>query len=504
MFNNLTDRFQQAFRNLTGRGRLTENNITDAMAEIRTALLEADVNYNVVKKFIADVREECLGEAVMKSVTPGQQVVKIVNDKLVELLGENSAPLNLSGKPTVIMLCGLHGSGKTTTTAKLALYLRDKLKQRVMLAACDLYRPAAIDQLEVLAKELNVPVYIDRESKDVTRISQAALDQARATNMEVLILDTAGRLQIDEDLVQELVNIKNKVKPQEILLVGDSALGQEAVSVAEHFDHALGITGIILTKMDGDARGGAALSMHQVTGKPIKFVTVGERPVDLEQFHPDRMASRILGMGDVVSLVEKATEQFNTDEAEKLEERLKKNTFGFDDFLSQIAKIRKMGGLMSLLRFLPGMQNLPMNDMISDEAFNRIEGIINSMTKKERRTPEIITPSRRNRIAKGSGVNEAEVSKLLKNFSMMRQMMAKLGNSGMPSLGNMFGGMPSDMSGLGGLGGGMGGMGGFGGMPGMRMPGMGGAPQIKTASQREKNAAQKKKEKQARKKARRR
>ncbi len=500
MFNNLTDRFQQAFRNLTGRGKLTESNITDAMAEIRTALLEADVNYNVVKKFIADVRQECLGEAVMKSVTPGQQVVKIVNDKLVELLGENSAPLNLTGRPTVIMLCGLHGSGKTTTTAKLALYLRDKLNQRVMLAACDLYRPAAIDQLEVLAKDLNVPVYIDRETKDVTKISQAAFDQARATNMEVLILDTAGRLQIDEDLVQELVNIKNKVKPQEILLVGDSALGQEAVSVAEHFDHALGITGIILTKMDGDARGGAALSMHQVTGKPIKFVTVGERPVDLEQFHPDRMASRILGMGDVVSLVEKATEQFNADEAEKLEERLKKNTFGFDDFLSQISKIRKMGGLMSLLRFLPGMSDLPMNDMVSDEAFNRIEGIINSMTKKERRTPEIITPSRRNRIAKGSGVPEGEVAKLLKQFSMMRQMMAKLGNSGMPSLGNMFGGGMPSMPSMGG----MPGMGGMGGMPGMRMPGMGGAPAVKTASQREKNAAQKKKEKQARKKARRR
>ena len=374
-----------------------------------------------------------------------------------------------------------------------------------MLAACDLYRPAAIDQLEVLANELNVPVYIDRESKDVTKISQAAVEKARSENMDVLILDTAGRLQIDETLVQELVNIKKQVKPQEILLVGDSALGQEAVSVAEHFDHALGITGIILTKLDGDARGGAALSMHQVTGKPIKFVTIGERPMDLEKFHPDRMASRILGMGDVVSFVEKATEQFNVEETEKLEERLKKNNFGFDDFLDHISKIRKMGGFMSLLRFLPGMQNLPMNDMVSDEAIKRIEGIINSMTPKERRNPDIITPSRRRRVANGSGVPETEVTKLLKNFSMMRQVISKMGNSGMPDIGNMFGGM----GGLGGMGsmGSMGGLGGLGGMGGggMRMPGSmgGGFHAPKTASQREKNALQKKKEKQARKKARR-
>ena len=488
MFNNLTDRFQQTFRNLTGRGRLTESNITDAMAEIRTALLDADVNYAVVKKFIADVRTECLGETVMKSVTPGQQVVKIVNDKLVALLGENAAPLDLKGAPAVIMLCGLHGAGKTTTAAKLALHLRDKLKKRVMLAACDLQRPAAIDQLEILANELGIPVFTERLSKNVPQVAEAALMKARVENADVLIVDTAGRLQIDDTLVQELVQVKKRLDPQEILLVGDSALGQEAVSVAEHFDQALGITGIILTKMDGDARGGAALSMHQVTGRPIKFVTVGERPIDLEQFHPDRMASRILGMGDIVSLVEKAAEQFEADEAEKLEERLRKNTFGFDDFLGQIAKIRKMGGLMSLLKFIPGFSNLPVNDMLSDASFNRIEGIINSMTPDERRHPENLSPSRRNRIAKGAGVPLSEVQTLIKNVMQMRQIRSQLGNGG----GGLFGGgrlpqMPP--------------MPGMGGIP-TRMPAMPGTPQTLSAVQRSKNAAKKKKEKQARKQAR--
>ena len=320
MFNQLSSRFQQAFRNLTGRGRLTESNISDAMAEIRRALLEADVNYQVAKTFIDSVREQSLGAEVMKSVTPGQQVVKIVNDKLIELLGRNTSPLDVGGKPpALIMLCGLHGSGKTTTAAKLALHLKDKLHLKVMLAACDVYRPAAIDQLEVLGRELSVPVFSDRGLKDVARLAVNARAAAQEQGMDALILDTAGRLQIDEELVQELVEVKRRAQPREILLVGDSALGQEAVSVAEHFDRALGVTGIILTKLDGDARGGAALSMHQVTGKPIKFVTVGERPIDLEVFHPDRMAQRILGMGDVVSLVEKFAEQFEEEEARKLE-----------------------------------------------------------------------------------------------------------------------------------------------------------------------------------------
>ena len=504
MFNNLTDRFKSAFRNLTGRGKLTEANIQDAMAEIRTALLDADVNYAVAKKFVADVSQECLGEAVMNSVTPGQLAVKIVNDKLTALLGQNNEPLNLVSKPSIIMLCGLHGSGKTTTSAKLALHLKDKLKRKPLLVGCDLYRPAAIDQIEVLAKELGVDVFTDRETKNVNTIARRAISYAQLNNLDTIILDTAGRLQIDNDLVKELIDLKAEVKPDEIILVGDSALGQEAVSVAEHFDQALGITGIILTKLDGDARGGAALSMHQVTGKPIKFVTVGERPIDLEAFHPDRMASRILGMGDVVSLVEKAAEQFEADEAKKLEERLRQNTFGFDDFLSQISKIRKMGGIMSLLKFIPGMSELPM-DEIDDKAFNRIEGIINSMTPKERRDPEIISNSRRQRIAKGSGVQLQEINQLLKQFNQMRAVMAKMGNGGFGGLGGLFGG-----------GGGMGGLGGlFGGgapsaapsMPpnpyGGGMYGYGARPHASFGGvSRSQNAANKKKAKQARKQGR--
>ncbi|MDD4537968.1 MAG: signal recognition particle protein [Lentisphaeria bacterium] len=494
MFNNLTDRFQQAFRSLTGRGHLTESNISDALNEIRKALLEADVNYQVTKQFVADVREECLGEAVMKSVTPGQQAVKVVHDKLVALLGESAVPLELSGSPAVIMLCGLHGSGKTTTSAKLALHLRDKQKRKVMLAACDVNRPAAIDQLEFLGKDLGVPVFLDRDLKDVPKLALLAVDAARKQGCDTLILDTAGRLQIDQDLVQELADIKRRVQPKEILLVGDAALGQEAVSVAEHFDQALGITGIILTKLDGDARGGAALSMRQVTGKPVKFVTVGERPIDLEVFHPDRMAQRILNMGDVVSLVEKAAEQFEEDEAKELEERLFKNAFGFDDFLGQLNKIRKMGGFASLLKFLPGMGNLPLDQHINDDAFKRIEGIINSMTAKERRQPEIIGLPRRQRIAKGSGVQVNEVNQLLKQFSQMKAVMAKLGQAGGPSLGGLFGGGMPNMGGMGGMGGGMPplpGMGGMGGMGlGMGMGGGGGSSQ--SASQAAKRLARKK------------
>ena len=505
MFNNLTDRFKSAFRNLTGRGKLTEANIQDAMAEIRTALLDADVNYAVAKKFVADVSQECLGEAVMNSVTPGQLAVKIVNDKLTALLGQNNEPLNLVSKPSIIMLCGLHGSGKTTTSAKLALHLKDKLKRKPLLVGCDLYRPAAIDQIEVLAKELNVDVFTDRDTKNVNTIARRAISYAQLNNLDTIILDTAGRLQIDNDLIKELIDLKNEVKPDEIILVGDSALGQEAVSVAQHFDEALGITGIILTKLDGDARGGAALSMHQVTGKPIKFVTVGERPIDLEAFHPDRMASRILGMGDVVSLVEKAAEQFEADEAKKLEERLRQNNFGFDDFLSQISKIRKMGGIMSLLKFIPGMSELPMDEIADDKAFNRIEGIINSMTPKERRDPEIISNSRRQRIAKGSGVNMQEINQLLKQFNQMRALMAKMGNGGI-GLGNLLGGA---MGGLGGM---------FGGgapagapsapaMPpnpyGGGMYGYGSRPHTSSGGvSRAQNAANKKKAKQARKQGR--
>jgi signal recognition particle subunit SRP54 len=484
MFERLTDRFQDAFKQLVGRGRLTETNVSDAMREIRRALLDADVNYQVAKTFVADVRQACLGEKVMKSVTPGQQAVKIVNDKLVELLGETNAPLDLSGTPAVLMLVGLHGSGKTTTAAKLAMHLRDRSQRKVMLAAGDLYRPAAIDQLEILGRDLGIPVYSDRETKDVAQLAVDARNHAREQGCDTLLIDTAGRLEIDETLVQELVDVKRRAQPREILLVGDAALGQEAVSVAEHFDEALGITGIVLTKLDGDARGGAALSMRQVTGKPIKFVGVGERPVDLEPFYPDRMASRILGMGDVVSLVEKAAEQYEEDEAKRLEEKLRKSTFDFNDFVSQLGKIRKMGGFMSLLKMIPGMGALPDDMNVDDDQFGQIEGIINSMTPQERERPEIIGTGRRQRIAKGSGVALTDVNQLIKQFMTMRTMMSKVSKmGGGADLGDM-------------LGGGLGGLGGLGGMPAARGFGMGGGssatkPKKQPRKKRQKPASKK-------------
>jgi len=471
MFERLTDRFQDIFKNLSGKGKLTEANISESMAEVRRALLEADVNYNIAKKLVASIKEECLGSKVLKSISPGQQVVKIVNDKLTELLGDKQAEIDLSEKPTVIMLCGLHGSGKTTTAAKLALHLKNRHKRKVLLAAGDLYRPAAIHQLEVLGKDLGVAVYSDHNTKDVAKLAMSARNHAIQEGYDTLIIDTAGRLQIDTELVNELIEIKRRAKPSEILLVGDSALGQEAVSVAEHFDKALNIDGIILTKMDGDARGGAALSMRQVTGKPIKFVGIGEMPTDLEPFYPDRMASRILGMGDVVSLVERAAEQFEEEEAKKLESRLRKNQFDFDDFLDQIKRIQKMGPLGSLLKMIPGMGNLgKMSELIDENHFKKIEGIICSMTKYERQNPDKIDTSRKRRISKGSGTDLQALNNLLGQFGMMKKMLAKMNKGG---IGNMFGGgggIPSmeDIMG-GGAGGGAG-----GGMPGMpQMPGIG-------------------------------
>lgn len=441
MFENLTGKFQDAFRKLTGKGQLSESNMSEALADIRTALLEADVNYQITTQFMDEVKAACLGQEVLKSVTPGQQTIKIVHDKLIELMGTSTAELVLEGRPSIIMLCGLHGSGKTTTAAKLALFLQKKHKKRVMLAACDVYRPAAIDQLEVLGQELSLPVYSDRQCQDVGLLAQRALEAAKQQGRDVLILDTAGRLQVDQDLVQELVNLKGRMHPQEILLVADSALGQEAVSVAEHFDQALTISGIILTKLDGDARGGAALSMRQATGKPIKFVTVGERVVDLETFHPDRMASRILGMGDVVSLVEKAAEQFKEEEAAALEEKIRKSTFGFDDFLDQLNKIRRMGGIMSLLKFLPGMNQIP-QEALDEKNLKVTEGIIHSMTLAERRVPEVINVSRKQRIAKGSGVSLNEVNQTIKQFMQMRTIMSQMATGKMnpAMLGQMMGG----------------------------------------------------------------
>ena len=424
MFEKLSDRFQDVLRNLTGRGTLTEANVEEAMREVRRALLEADVNYTIVKEFVEQVRGEFLGEKVLKSITPGQQAIKIVYDQLTSLLGEANVPLDLSQGPTGIMLIGLHGSGKTTTAAKLASLLQTKFDRKVMLAACDLRRPAAIDQLEFLGRDLKIPVVARRDTTDVVAVATEAWRQAQVQGVGVIIFDTAGRLQVDDDLVQELVQVKNAVNPREILLVADAALGQEAVSVAEHFNRALDITGIILTKLDGDARGGAALSMRKVTGKPIKFVGVGERIPDLESFHPERMASRILGMGDIVSLVEKATAQYEENEAQQLEEKMRKNSFDLTDFLDQLRKIKKMGGILSLMDMFPGSRQFRDNLNVDEKQLRRVEGIICGMTPKERKNPDIINANRRRRIAKGSGVEIAAVHELLKRFDMMRQMLS--------------------------------------------------------------------------------
>jgi signal recognition particle subunit SRP54 len=429
MFENLTDKLQTTFRQLTGRGSLTESNIQDAMRQVRLALLEADVNYKTVKEFIDEVTVECLGEKVLKSVTPGQQAIKVVSDKLTALMGEANVGLTLKDAPAPIMMVGLHGSGKTTTTAKLANQLR-KQGRHVLLVAADVYRPAAIDQLEFLGQQLGVPVFCDRTTKDVVQIANAARAHARANSLDTLILDTAGRLQIDETLVQELVRLRDAIKPNEILLIADAALGQEAVSVATHFDQALGLTGIVLTKLDGDARGGAALSMRKVTGKPIKFIGLGEKIEDLEPFHPERMASRILGMGDVVSLVEKASAAISAEDAKKLEEKMLKNQFDLNDFLNQLSQLRKLGGMSAVLDLIPGGRQLTQGMEVDEHVLKHVEAIIHSMTPYERSHPESLSqPSRRKRIASGSGRQLVEVQQLLKRFEMMRQMMSRFGKT---------------------------------------------------------------------------
>ncbi len=463
MFERLTERLQDTFRGLSGRGVLTESNVNDAMREVRRALLEADVSYAVVKDFVARVKEQCLGEKVLKSIKPGQQAIKIVNDELAALLGEANVPLTLTGKPAVVMMVGLHGSGKTTTTAKLARLLKED-GRKVMMAACDLHRPAAIDQLEALGAQLGIPVFLDRSATDVPKLAAEARQAAIKEGFDVLLLDTAGRHQIDDVLVGQLAEVKRRTQPGEILLVADAALGQEAVSVAEHFNQALEIGGIVLTKLDGDARGGAALSMRQVTGKPIKYIGVGEGVGDLQLFHPERMASRILGMGDVVSLVERASEQFEEDEALALEEKMRKQTFDFDDFLGQLRKLKKMGGLLSLLDMLPGMGKL--KDLPIDERqFNRIEGIIHAMTPYERRHPEALGASRCQRIARGSGVETGQVNQLVQQFGMMKKMMGNAGQMDSMMAAMQGGGLPGGpgMGRLGKGGGGMPGMPGFGG-----------------------------------------
>ena len=460
MFESLSDKLHDVFRKLRGQSTLSEANITDAMREIRLALLDADVNVKIASEFIEGVRAECVGQEVIRSVTPGQQVVKIVNDKLVELLGGGVAELEFKSKPTVIMLVGLHGSGKTTTAGKLALLLKHQEKT-VQLVAGDVYRPAAIDQLEIIGREIGVPVYAERTSVNVAAISLNAVERARTTGTDVVIIDTAGRLQIDETMVQELVRIRQAVHPDEMLLVADAALGQEAVSVAEHFHQALDLTGFILTKLDGDARGGAALSIRKVTGCPVKFIGMGEKLDSLEVFHPDRMASRILGMGDVVSLVEKAAEEIDEEDARKLQEKLRSNKFDYNDFLTQLHQIRKLGGMESILKFLPGGRQLTQAmSGVDPRHFSRMEAVVLSMTKAERSNPELMDFSRKKRIAKGAGVPVETVSGLVKQFDGMRKMMKQNGPigrllaggslpepTGVPgSFGGLFNGVPAPLS----------------------------------------------------------
>jgi len=428
MFESLTGKLQQTFKNLRGLGKISETNVADSLRDVRMAFLEADVNFKVAKAFINRVKEKALGEDVVKSIQPGQQIIKIINDELVELLGSSNQGLAFNSTPASIMMCGLHGAGKTTSSGKLANLLR-KQGRKPLLVGCDVYRPAAMDQLAALGQQLDIPCFIQKDEKDVLKIGKAALDEAKKVGADTLILDTAGRLQIDEPLVQELVRLRDLMKPSEILLVLDAATGQEAVNVAEHFNEALEITGAILTKLDGDARGGAALSMKEVTGKPIKFAGVGEKPSDFEPFHPERMASRILGMGDVVSLVEKASEAIDAEEAQKLEEKMRKGEFTLQDFLDQLRMMKKMGSLESLMGHMPQMQDqLKGVDLDKSERdFRRMEGMICAMTNKERNNPQILNASRRRRIATGSACTVAELNNMLKRFKQMQVMMRKLG-----------------------------------------------------------------------------
>ena len=428
MFDSLSEKLQSAFRNLRGLGKISESNIDEALREVRLALLEADVNFKVAKEFIARVKEKAMGEEVLTSVTPGQQIIKFIHDELVQLLGSTNARLEVGGNPSCLMLCGLHGAGKTTSAGKLAKLLK-KQGRSPMLVAADVYRPAAMEQLATLGQQVEVPVYVRKEEKDVLKIARGALEEARAQNLNTLIFDTAGRLQIDDGLIQELVRLSDLTKPQEILLVLDAATGQEAVSVATHFDEALGITGSILTKLDGDARGGAALSMKSVTGRPIKFVDVGEKLDEFEAFHPERMAGRILGMGDVVSLVEKAAETIEEDEARRMEEKMRKGTFTLEDFLEQMKAMKKLGPLENVMGMLPGGDEMLKNADLSkgEKEMRRMEGLICAMTLKERRTPDILNASRRKRIAAGSGVTVTEVNTMLNKFYEMQNMMKKMG-----------------------------------------------------------------------------
>lgn len=423
MFENLSDRLERSFKILKGEGKITEINVAETLKDVRRALLDADVNYKVAKQFTDQVKQKALGMNVLTAVKPSQLMVKIVHDELAQLMGGEAAELNTKGHPAVVLMAGLNGAGKTTLSGKLALYLKEKKHQKPLLVACDVYRPAAVEQLRVLAEQIGVPVYSEPDSKDPVEIAQNGIKEARAKGNDIVIVDTAGRLAIDEALMQEISNIKNAISPEETLFVVDAMTGQDAVNTAKEFNDRLDFDGVVLTKLDGDARGGAALSIRKVVNKPIKFIGTGEKMEALDVFHPDRMADRILGMGDIVSLVERAQMQFDEKEAKKLEQKIKKNKFDFNDFMTQIQQIKKMGNIKDLAAMIPGVGKALRDIDIDDNAFKSIEAIIQSMTPKERTNPEIINQSRRMRIAKGSGTNMQEVSRLLKQFDQMRKMM---------------------------------------------------------------------------------
>jgi signal recognition particle subunit SRP54 len=427
MFENLSDKLERAFKVLKGQGQISEINVAETVKEIRKALLDADVNYKTAKDFTDRVKAKALGQNVLTSISPGQLLTKITHDELAELMGGQAAGINMSGNPTVVLMSGLQGSGKTTFSGKLAGHIRKKGK-RPLLVACDVYRPAAIDQLETLGKQLDIPVYCERASNDPVAIAQNAIAYAKQYGFTAVIVDTAGRLAVDEAMMDEITRVKKAIQPQETLFVVDAMTGQDAVNTAKAFNERLNIDGVVLTKLDGDARGGAALSIRSVVDKPIKFIGTGEKMEALDEFHPDRMAGRILGMGDVVSLVERAQEQFDEKQARELSKKIAKDQFGFDDFLEQIGQIKKMGNMKDLMGMIPGVGKALKNIDIPDDAFKGIEAIIHSMTPDERKNPSIINGSRRARLAKGSGRGIEEVNKLMKQFEEMRKMMKLMGD----------------------------------------------------------------------------
>jgi signal recognition particle subunit SRP54 len=426
MFQNLSERLESAFKNIKGEGRITELNIAATVKDIRRALVDADVNFKIAKEFTDTVKDKALGSKVLLAVNPGQQMVKIVQDELTELMGGSEAEFDIKGAPAVILIAGLQGSGKTTFSGKLANYLKIKKGKSPLLVAADIYRPAAIDQLMVLGGQIGVDVYSERENKDAVAIVQNAIKEAKAKNKNVVIIDTAGRLAIDEVLMTEVANIKNAVTPNEILFVVDSMTGQDAVNTAKSFNDRLNFTGVVLTKLDGDTRGGAALSIKYTVNKPIKFVSSGEKMETLDVFYPERMAQRILGMGDITSLVEKAQEQFDEAEARKLEKKIRKNQFDFEDFKTQLEQIKKMGNLKDLMGMIPGMGKAIKDVDIKEDSFKGVEAIIGSMTPFERKNPDVINPSRRLRIAKGAGKDISEVNAFMKQFEQMKQMMGMM------------------------------------------------------------------------------